>query len=69
MGLKDLWSMVVWSFATQMSAPESGRACTIACPFREDMWTLIVGAGSYKSEGGVWWLPWLVSLRQLVLQV
>ena len=35
-----------------MSAPESGRACTIACPFREDMWTLIVGAGSYESEGG-----------------
>ena len=23
--------------ATQMSAPESGRACIVACPFRDDM--------------------------------
>ena len=35
--------------ATQMSAPESGRTCTVACPFREDMCTLIVGAGSKDS--------------------
>ena len=26
---------------TQMSAPESGRASTVACPLREDMCTLI----------------------------
>ena len=37
--------------ATQMSAPESGRACTVACPFREDMCTLIVGADSNFSGG------------------
>ena len=37
--------------ATQMSAPESGRACTVACPLREDMWTLTVGAGSNESGG------------------
>ena len=35
--------------ATQMSAPESGSTCTVACPFREDMCTLIVGAGSKDS--------------------
>ncbi len=32
--------------ATEMSAPESGRACTVAWPLREDMWTAMVGAGS-----------------------
>ena len=35
--------------ATQMSAPESGRTCTVACPFTEDMCALIVGAGSKDS--------------------
>ena len=29
----------------QMSVPEYGRASTAAFPFRDDMWTLIVGAG------------------------
>ena len=37
---------------TQMSAPESGKTCSAACPLREDMWTLIMGAGS-KVGGGL----------------
>ena len=37
--------------ATQRSAPESGRACIVACLFRDDMWTPIVGAGSKESGG------------------
>ena len=37
--------------ATQMSAPESGRASTVAFPLRDDMWTLMVGAGSKVSGG------------------
>ena len=36
--------------ATQMSAPELGRAYTIACPFRDNTWTSIVGAGSRRRE-------------------
>ena len=42
------WSKVVPP--TQMSAPESGRASTMACPFSDDIWILIVGAGSKLRE-------------------
>ena len=38
--------------ATQMSPPGSGRACTIAFPFRDDTWASILGAGSKEREGG-----------------
>ena len=34
-----------------MSAPESGKARTAACPLREDMWTLIIGTGSKVGRG------------------
>ena len=33
--------------ATEMSAPESGSAFNTACPLRVEIWTAIVGAGSY----------------------
>ena len=36
---------------TLIPAPESGRASTLACLLREDMWTLIVGADSKVTEG------------------
>ena len=48
-----LWSWCQTAVpATQISAPESGRTFTIACLFREDMCTLIVGAGS-KDRGAM----------------
>ena len=46
--LLSWWSKVVPP--TQMSAPESGRASTMACPFSDDIWILIVGAGSKFRE-------------------
>ena len=30
----------------EMSTPESGSAVTVASPFRADMWTVMVGAGT-----------------------
>ena len=42
--------------ATQMSAPESGRACTIACPFRDDESLLKLSTG--KLRGGEFLLPY-----------
>ena len=32
--------------ATEMSAPKLGRVFRTALPLRDEMWTLIVGAGS-----------------------
>ena len=32
--------------AAQMSAPESGKMCTVASPFKVSMWIGMVGAGS-----------------------
>ena len=35
-----------------MSAPESGRVATMACPLSDDMWISTVGAGSEVEDGG-----------------
>lgn len=40
--------------ATQMSAPESSSAWTIACLFRDEVWTVIVAAGlKERGEGSL----------------